>query len=131
MSELLILDRFPFLKTLETQEEFEALAAAAKEDNHFGLIAPTHIVVRQSDAGQEVVGCASLGAVHCCHSWLHSQKVKPRETVMMMSLFDQVAKARGVELVVAPVQAGSPLYPCMEHWGWTKLPDMTLWRKKL
>jgi len=97
--------------------------AAAAEDHHHRLIAPTHVALnRQSQA----VGYCSAGALPMFFAWMHSQ-APARETFEAWRLAQ--AEMRGQAHCLA-IQGHSPLLPYVEKMGYERLGEAILYLKK-
>lgn len=131
-----LLARLPWLRQLPTTQElkqlkFEAswnpdaaaqlqalvkeitdLKAACDADNHY-LFNPTHIMER----GEEIVGCASIGAMPMVNVWMDSKKIRNRESATLMNMVENAAWQSGFKTIALPCWKHSPLRPFMESAG--------------
>jgi hypothetical protein len=116
-----MIELFPTLRRLAGQADLDAVQAAATRDDHV-VLAPTHVVVR----GGDIVGYGSLAAVPMLHVWLDSQRVKARESAMLLNMAEGILSAQGLRNVIVPCDPRSPFHPYMEKLGYTRLGTTTL-----
>ena len=93
-------------------QELTALKAACDADSHY-LFNPTHIMER----GEEIVGCASIGAMPMVNVWMHSKKIRNRESAGLMNMVENAAWQSGFKTIALPCWKHSPLRPFMESAG--------------
>jgi hypothetical protein len=115
----------PWMRKIRDVEELKEVARVAKEDGH-GVIAATHLIQKQG----EVVGYASIGAMPVVFTWLHSKKVKARETVALLNTAEALAAANS-GVVCVPCMRTSPLFGFMEKFGYKLGGDYGLFFKRL
>jgi len=108
------LQQMPWLRQIQSEHEMALLMEAARADGH-GVISATHLV--QKDG--ELVGYASIGAVPLLFTWLHTKKVRARETLGLLNTVEAVAAGKGARLVCMPCEESSPLFKYMESFGCT------------
>lgn len=111
---------------LKTTAEFEDLIHKAKGDNHSTLW-PTHL----AREGKEIVGYLSMCKAPIVSLWLHSQKVKVRDSLHILSIIETLAQERGFNQAIIPCASISPLLPYMEGFGFTNIGDTKLFIKNL
>ena len=117
---------WPVVRPLSNQAELEELQAAADRDKHQVLF-PTHIVRK---AG-EIVGYASVCAAPIMFVWLDSKRVKTRETLMLLALGENLARAKGVQILLMPCAEDSPFSPLMTGMGFEIVGKTVLYAKKM
>lgn len=114
------------ISPLKTKEEFDTLLVKAKEDNHSTLW-PTHL----ARDGKEIVGYLSVCKAPVVSLWLHSQKVKVRDSLHILSVIETLAQEKGFNQAIIPCASISPLLPYMEAFGFTNIGDTKLFIKNL
>lgn len=119
-------DLLPWLVPLTTVEQFKTLETAAREDGH-GICAPTHLVVKRG----EVVGYVSVCAVPMINVWLHTKKVKGRESAYVLNMAENLAAAAGHNMVCVPCGPGSPFAPFINQVGYKNVGLSTINLKNL
>ena len=107
-------------------EEVQPLIDEAAKDNH-GVFRPTHVATKNG----EVVGYLSIGSVPLVYTWMHTQKVTPRDSVNALVFVEDVLKHVGADCVCMPCWENSPYYPYMEEFGYLKLITTTMFAKTL
>lgn len=95
--------------------DMEALQAAAQSDDH-PVIAPTVAMTR----GHDFVGYASIGQIPTVIIWLHSQKVRARESYRVLREVEALASQHGPQLIM-PCARTSPFHPYLPRLGYTAL----------
>ena len=95
--------------------DLEPLQAAAASDNHL-VIFPSHV----AEQGGEIVGYASVAMVPLMFCWVHSQKVRARDSFRLLHEVEAEA-ARICPTVVLPCAQTSPFYPLMGRLGYQRL----------
>jgi len=110
-----ILSGFARLVPITNQEQLDALKVEAASDNHIPLY-PTHLVKR----GDDVVGYISFLATPVVSPWLHSKKVRARDSLSLLNIIENMAAARGCRTILMPCAEHSPFYPVMEKLGFTR-----------
>lgn len=122
--------RFPFLRPMRP-EELPALRAAAATDAHQPVM-PTHLVVRLDEEGrEEIVGYASLQAVALLNVWVHSEKVRARESLMLLNTAENVAACNNLHVCAMPCAQQSPFRNLMHKLGYQFLGDTGLFIKRI
>lgn len=110
----------------QSAQEYEQLLMAARADGHT-VIAPTDLVWR----GEAVVGYGSLGGAPLVNVWLARERVRARESVLLLQYAEGVLYRQGARQVIMPCWDGSPFAPYMEKLGYQKLGVTTLYWKGL
>lgn len=110
------LRHFPQVRPIADVRELEALAAAAKADDH-DVLFPTHIARKDG----EIVGYASIGALALVNVWAHSQRLRARESLTLLNLVENVAHALGQRTVCMPCAEQSPFRPLLPGLGYKNL----------
>lgn len=111
---------FPVIMPLRA-EDVKPLKEVAKADNHT-LLFPTHVIRRSG----EVVGYCSMGGMPILNTWVHSERVRARESAMLLNVAENVMRATGSKAVVTPCSADSPFFPLMEKLGYSRMGQTTL-----
>lgn len=106
------LDQFIQIKPPGSKEEFDALTAAAKVDNH-GVIAPTDVIWR----GGKQIGFLSIGAVPTTWAWLSTTDFSARDTREVFNFMEAVARRAAIGVYV-PIPKSSPVHPHMDKLGY-------------
>src|SRR5260370_42162681 len=119
-------------RSVTTEAERAAIETAAGNDNHNGILAPTH--VRERDG--QIIAAASIGGVALAHAWFHTQ-LRARDTFNAFKSFEQTAFDAGYLQLLVPCERLSPLRAAMQHFGYAaavglNTPDkFEWWFKKL
>jgi hypothetical protein len=95
--------------------DLEPLQAAAASDNHI-VIFPSHV----AEQAGEIVGYASICMVPLLFCWVHSEKVKARDSFRLLREVEAEA-ARISPAVVLPCAQTSPFHPLMHRLGYKRL----------
>lgn len=106
----------PWLPWLRPVQDWDLapLKAAAGDDGHV-VIAPTHVIWKEG----ELAGYVSLGRMPLLLSWLHTHKIKARDTQYVLNLCENLASAAAPGGVLCvPCVEQSPLRPYMEKFGY-------------
>jgi hypothetical protein len=119
-------EMLPRVVPISNPEELQILERVAASDNH-RVIAPSHIVVK----GGEIVGYGSIGQIPMVNVWLHSQRVKARESLALLNLAENIAALAGFKVICMPCAEDSPFLPFMERFGYESLGKSTFNLKKL
>src|SRR6185312_10504772 len=114
-----ILEHFVKLQPYSnTQEEFAALAEAAREDGH-ALALPTDVMWKNG----ERVGTFSVQLTPVISAWFSTKKMLARDSMMAINTIEQVMYRTGARGVYFPVKKSSPFYPHMEAMGFVSDSD--------
>lgn len=122
MSELTI----PTPWVVRTQEQFEAVKAAAAADNH-QVLAPTHAF----RLGDTIVASASIGSVPTVHLWADSKSMNARRSLCCFRMVETFCQTLGYRAILVPCAENSPFYPFMPKLGFTRLGTSSLNLKAL
>jgi len=117
---------WPEVRPLATAAELAELQAAAEKDKHVVLF-PTHVVRK---AG-EIVGYGSICAAPVMFVWLDTQRVKSRESMMLLAVAENLARAKGVATLLMPCAESSPFSPLMTSMGYNEIGKTVMYAKKL
>ena len=117
---------WPWVTPIRSDAEREALAQVAASDGH-QVLAATHLVRREGG----IIGYASLGAVPLLLTWVHSAKVRSRESLGLLNLAENLVAAAGARLVCTPCTQESPFRPYMEGLGYAYIGESGLFLKPL
>lgn len=115
------------VKLIESEEEIAGLKAAMAADGHTQYWNPSELIIRgqTSEVRGQIIGCASIGTIPFVNVWLDSQRVKARQTVRIISRLEEIALGRGFTLVAVPCAESSPLFGCMERFGYVRANNPT------
>lgn len=104
------------VRPLSSQEDVKKLLDLAREDEHTVLF-PTHLVTKHG----EIVGYGSINAMPMVNVWLHSRKVKARDSLHLLNIAENIAANTGLKSFVMPCSQHSPFHPHMEKLGFNRL----------
>jgi hypothetical protein len=113
-------------RLLGTVEELREVRAAARSDGHEPFL-PTHVFRRDG----AVVGYAGVGSVPLVTVWLHSEDVKPRDTLGALNLLENLVRVSGSPMVVTLVAESSPFAGAMARLGYAAMERWRAFGKKL
>lgn len=131
------MDNFPKIRPITSQQELDALKAAAALDAHTPIL-PTHIFWR----GEKIIGYASLCAMVMpgvpqpqavqVNVWFDSKEFRPRESFQVINALENVAaNVFGCRQILVPCSPDSPFIKVMQAMGYSPLFRMTLHGKTL
>lgn len=104
------------VRPLSSKEDAQKLILLAREDEHTVLF-PTHLVTKHG----EIVGYGSINAMPMVNVWLHSHKVKARDSLHLLNIAENIAANAGLKQFVMPCSQHSPFFPHMEKLGFKRL----------
>lgn len=117
------------LVPIESAEHLELFRIASAWDGHANMLAPTHMLVRPDG---DIVGGTSLGKVALANTWLHTEKLRPLETVRAANLIENVHRALRYRYLCVPAPESSPMFKAMtERFGYRNLGVMGIFVKEL
>lgn len=123
----MILEKFPSIYPVKTQDDLNAVAAAAAKDNHLTLY-PTHYIKKDD----EITGYLSVCVIPIVSAWMHTKLMKPIDSIIALSVAENMARAQGHKYVFEILNKESPFNAIAEkHLGLTKLADISIWGKSL
>lgn len=99
------------------------LTQCAAADGH-SVIAPTWMVSK----GSQIVG--AIGLTPAVHIWLDTQRVRVRDSVMVMNFFENIL-AQQQSIICVPCMKNSPIHPFMEKAGYVNAGEGTIFLKNL
>lgn len=114
------------VRPLRTAEQHQQLLRVAAEDNHL-VIGPTHLVTR----GEEIVGYGSIGGVMLVTAWVHTGKVRARDSWGLLNTAENLAAGLGAAQIALPCAESSPFHPFLDGLGYARLGATTFNLKKL
>lgn len=117
---------FPTLLPLDgSNSELTELVDVARSDNH-AVIAPTHVVRKHED----IVGYASIAGAVPVLTWLHSDKVKARDSLFLNQLAENLVRAQTSKTMIVPCSVASPFNDLMPSLGYQQSGEtFKLWLK--
>lgn len=95
-----------------TQADEANLKATCEADKHIVLY-PTHIVEKSG----EIIGSLSINAVPTVYLWMHTEKAKARDSVMVQNFLDNFM-ATFTPVYMVPCVATSPYFDYMKKVGY-------------
>lgn len=123
----MIIDKLPIVTRVTTVEQSNRLVDAARKDNH-DVYYPTHMIEKEG----EVIGYFSICSIPIVEFWMHSTKVKPIESAMMINFGENLVRNTGHKQVFITVGTNSNYYPVIEkHFGYKKIYDTVILAKNL
>lgn len=108
------------------QGDFEPLLEAAQGDAHT-VVSPTHVLWQDG----KPVGYLSIASVPMVLSWLHTEKVKIRETLNAQMLCENLCAQMGATLMCVPCPDGSPFHALMLKEGYVDMGKWSLMLKQI
>lgn len=111
-----------------TPADMDALRAAAATDGH-QVTLPTHLIERDG----HIIGYFSIQPTVMLNAWVHSDKVRARESFHLLNLAENLAvNLTGLRLVSLPCALESPFAPVINHLGYqTLFHDVSLNLKQI
>lgn len=107
--------------------DYAELAQAARADSGHIAVAPTHVVEKEG----RIVGYFSLGAIPLALVWLDTKACQVLDTVVVVSTYENLARAMGHQALCVPCSKTSPFYQYMKKNGFVEMSDMTMFVKSL
>lgn len=95
-----------------TPADEATLRASCEGDNHL-MFFPTHVV----EKGGEIIGSLSINAVPTVYLWMHTEKAKARDSVMVQNFLDNFM-ATFTSCYMVPCVATSPYFDYMKRVGY-------------
>lgn len=111
-----ILEHFTSVRALTGTDDLARVLTAADADQHMAIF-PTHV----AEKAGEIVGYASIGFVSLVNVWAHSQRLHARESLALLNLVENVARAGGHRQLCVPCAENSPFRPYMAGLGYQVL----------
>src|SRR3990167_4581034 len=122
-----IFEKLPKIYPITTQEQIDRLVIAAAKDGH-KVSYPTHIVMKH----EEIVGYFSICKIPVIGLWLHTQEIRPIDSVILLNTAENFARAAGHKHIFVPVSPDSPYVSVLErHMEMKQLYQATVWGKEL
>lgn len=121
-----VLQTMPLLRPVRTKADWERLTAEAAEDNH-QVFFPSHLI----EKGGEVAGYMGLCSMPLLRFWLHSERMKARDTVTVLNLAENMMRANGIEVAAGLISKESPAFPLVRKFGWSVVGESMVCMKNL
>lgn len=125
-----LLTRLPKLKPIRTQEELASVHAAAELNGH-GLLAPTHVVLKDN----VIAGAFSLGGAMLVTMWLDSNRLQARNSFSLINTVEMITaemmRQRGHPAGAVLVEKSSPFYGVMSGMGYQERGEFVLFTKEI
>jgi hypothetical protein len=109
-----------------TSEDLAALQLEAAKDDH-QVWFPTHTLWKDG----ELVGYISDQVMPVVNLWLHSKKLKAKDSLQLLKQYDEYCKAKGQNGYVMPCSQNSPFFPKMPKLGFRYFGSTSLFYKNL
>jgi len=90
---------------IQTEEELNAVKQAAYNDEHRGLINPSHFITKEG----EIIGAFSVESP-TVYWWMHTQKAFKRDSMSALIALDAVMADHGYRQYIVPCEESSPYY---------------------
>lgn len=99
----------------------EKVMFAGREDGHL-VLQPNFLV----EKNQEIIGAISLGNLPVVSVWMSASKSIPRDCITMMVSVENIARSRGLNILMPLVTPSSPFKNIVEKFGYSQLTTTTL-----
>jgi hypothetical protein len=98
------------IREIKTQQEYQAVLAAGKEDCDGYPIFPTHVVLKNG----KIAGafCTWSPTVYW---WMHSKLIKTLDSFAIFQTLDTLMNVRGTPTYVMPCEPESPYYKMLSN----------------
>lgn len=107
------------------------MTVAAQSDEH-NPICPTHLAQVLVEGRPQVVGYASIGIVPMVFCWVHSKRVRARDSFTLLRQVEEAARVRApAGIICTPCGFGSPFYKYMPKLGYNHCGDGGIFLKIL
>lgn len=108
-----------------SKEEFDKLAALAKEDNH-DIFIPTDVIYKSG----EPVGCFRVQTIPIVAGYFATKKMFPRDSIAALNIMEQVIRrSTGTDRMVVPINKNSPFHSHMLTLGYSEEANHTYFYK--
>lgn len=112
---------------MSSETDLRRLIESARSDNHLPIV-PSHLAEKDG----EVIGYASIGLVPMIFTWVHSSKVRARESFALLARVEQEAAARApCGVICTPCGFASPFHKFMPKLGYTPCGEGSFFLKNL
>lgn len=123
-----MINGFPIIDRIKSEEEFHTLVRLAKEDNH-GVFEPTHPIRK----GGQLVGYFSVGQqnIPIVFAWLSTKEITNRDSFNLINTVENFSYLQGAKAICFPVPKSSPFHEVMESMGFKPAGEYTFFVKGL
>lgn len=121
-----LIEKFPVVRPVRDAADFARLEAEALRDNHY-VFQPSHVV----EKGGEVAGYLGICSLPLLRVWLHTERMKARDTAMVMAIAENLMRANGVQMAAGMIARNSKLFGHLPRLGWTPVAETFLAVKNL
>lgn len=94
-------------------EDYAPLVECAKADDHV-VLAPNYVI----EKGQQMVGY--IGVIPCVMTWMDTQRMKVRDSAMVLNFLENQLAAGGSNLIAIPCLKTSNFHPFLPSVGYVK-----------
>ena len=95
-------------------QDWDKLVKNAEADEHSGVYCPTHVSIKNN----EIVGYLSIGAVPMVLAWQHREKVKPLDSIQVLSFLEGVT--HNFKTICIPCDPESPYNKLLPKAGYVE-----------
>lgn len=106
------------------EEDRTVLTKVCEQDGH-RVIAPSFVVEKE----KQLIGY--LGIVPSVLVWLDSARTLPRDSLVVLSVFENIIRTTGGAIVCVPCTRMSPLFPFMSKVEYVDCGESVLFLKNL
>lgn len=116
----------PKVRKIESKEELQKVLALAREDND-SVVLPSHLVEKNG----EIVGAASLAVVPVLMLWNHSQKVGPKDSIILKHTYEALMEERGIKKYIVLCNKNSPYNGKMKALGYRSIWETEIFENEV
>lgn len=111
-------DLLPLIRPLRDAADLRALQEAAAQDNHL-VLAPNFVIEKNG----EIVGYTGLNTLPLCQGWLHTTRMRPRDSVIVFNHMENLARMQGLQSIGFLTPTNGSFAPLLARMGFQRLTD--------
>jgi hypothetical protein len=121
-----LVKEFPMVRPLRGQADWERLRDEAAKDGH-EIFFPSHVIEKHG----EVAGYLGVCSMPMLRMWLHTERMKARDSLLAMAVAENLMRANGVQAAGGLISRESNVFPHMAKMGWKGIGETVLHVKNL
>ena len=119
-----LINKMVIVRPLRDRDELVALNTEAGWDDHSPVL-PTHVF----DKDGKLSGYASGGALTAVNTWFHTERMKAKDSINVISVLENQNRLSGSGGTLVPLSDKSPFLPVMSRLGYTNLGKANMMAK--